>query len=41
MARLSKSGDAKPASGDIEADPLEIDATTKGQITLVLNRTLP
>ncbi len=41
MARLSKTGDVKAASGDIEADPLQVAVHGKGQITLVLNRPVP
>ena len=41
MARLSRSGDAKPASGDIEADPAVVDTNAGSSASLVLNRTVP
>lgn len=41
MARLSRSGDATPASGDIEADPVVVDTKAGSSVTLVLNRTVP
>ena len=41
MARLSRSGDAKPASGDIEADPVVVDTKIGTSASLVLNRTVP
>lgn len=41
MARLSKSGDVKAASGDIETDPLQVSTQGKEQITLVLKRSVP
>jgi len=41
MARLSRSGDAKPASGDIEADPVVVDTKAGSSASLVLNRTVP
>lgn len=41
MARLSKTGDVKAASGDIEADPLQVSTGSKEQVTLVLNRAVP
>jgi len=41
MARLSKTGDVKSASGDIEADPVQVSTKGKEQITLVLNRSIP
>lgn len=41
MARLSASGDAKPASGDIEADQVQVSTDGKETVTLVLNRALP
>lgn len=41
IARLSHSGDVQPASGDIEADPVQVATTGKPSVSLVLNRTLP
>ena len=41
MARLSRSGDATPASGDIEADPVVVDTKAGSPASLVLNRTVP
>lgn len=41
MARLSRSGDAAPASGDIEADPVVVDTKAGSSASLVLNRTVP
>lgn len=41
MARLSKSGDAKASSGDIEADPIQATVGGKDQISLTLNRQVP
>lgn len=41
MARLSRSGDAKPASGDIEADPVVVDTKAGSSASLVLNRAVP
>ena len=41
MARLSRSGDATPASGDIEADPVVVDTKAGSSASLVLNRTVP
>jgi cytochrome c-type biogenesis protein CcmH len=41
LARLSHSGDVAAATGDIEADPIEVDTTGKPSVALVLNRTVP
>ena len=41
MARLSLSGDARPASGDLEAKPLEAVVGGNGAILLTLSRTVP
>lgn len=41
MARLSRSGNAAPASGDIEADPAVVDTKAGSSASLVLNRTVP
>jgi cytochrome c-type biogenesis protein CcmH len=41
MARLSKSGDVKAASGDIEADPIQVASSSKEPVTLILNRPVP
>jgi cytochrome c-type biogenesis protein CcmH len=41
MARLSKSGDAKAASGDIEADPVQVDIASGEQVSLTLSRSVP
>jgi cytochrome c-type biogenesis protein CcmH len=41
MARLSLSGDAQAASGDIESDPQNATVGQADRIALVLNRTLP
>jgi cytochrome c-type biogenesis protein CcmH len=41
VARLSRTGDVKAASGDIEAAPLQVATNGKEQITLVLNRPVP
>lgn len=41
MARLSRSGDATPASGDIEADPVVVETKAGTSAALVLNRTVP
>lgn len=41
MARLSKTGDVKAASGDIEADPMQVGTVGKEPITLILNRAVP
>ena len=40
-ARLSHGGDATPASGDIEADPVSVSAAEGSRAALVLNRTRP
>ena len=41
VARLSRTGDVKAASGDIEAAPLQVATNGKEQITLILNRQVP
>jgi cytochrome c-type biogenesis protein CcmH len=41
MARLSKSGDVKPASGDFEADPVELAVTPGAKTELTLARSVP
>ena len=41
QARLSHSGDATPASGDLEADPLTVKVGDGNTASLVLNRTRP
>jgi cytochrome c-type biogenesis protein CcmH len=41
QARLSKSGQATGASGDIEADPVLVALPANGEATLMLNRTRP
>jgi cytochrome c-type biogenesis protein CcmH len=41
MARLSRSGDVKAASGDIEADPQQVSVGSGKPVTLVLNRPVP
>jgi cytochrome c-type biogenesis protein CcmH len=41
QARLSKSGDAAGASGDLEADPVDVDLPARGPAQLMLNRTRP
>jgi cytochrome c-type biogenesis protein CcmH len=41
LARLSHSGDATPASGDLEADPLTVKVGDGTTASLVLNRTRP
>lgn len=41
LARLSHSGDAAPASGDLEADPLTVKVGDGATASLVLNRTRP
>lgn len=41
VARLSRTGDVKAASGDIEAAPLQVAIDGKEQITLILNRPVP
>ena len=41
MARLSMSGDARPASGDIEADPQTAKVGQAAAVALVLNRPVP
>lgn len=40
MARVSRSGDARPASGDIQADPQQVQVGGKAA-TLILNRPVP
>lgn len=41
MARLSRNGDARPGSGDIEADPVMIPVAPGAAAVLTLNRTVP
>jgi cytochrome c-type biogenesis protein CcmH len=41
QARLSHGGNADPASGDLEADPVEASTTAGSHASLVLNRTRP
>ncbi|MBC7655895.1 MAG: cytochrome C biogenesis protein [Frankiaceae bacterium] len=41
MARLSRSGDANSASGDIEADPVTVSTKPGSSASVVLNRTVP
>ena len=41
LARLSHTGDATPASGDLEADPLTVKVGDGATASLVLNRTRP
>ena len=41
MARLSRSGDVKPASGDIEADPVQVATDSTQPVQLVLSRAIP
>jgi cytochrome c-type biogenesis protein CcmH len=41
MARLSKSGDARPASGDLESDPIYVDVAPGAKAQLVIGRSLP
>jgi cytochrome c-type biogenesis protein CcmH len=41
MARLSKSGDVKPTSGDLEADPVQVATAGKDPVQLVLSRSVP
>jgi cytochrome c-type biogenesis protein CcmH len=41
MARLSKSGDVKAASGDLEADALEFIVSPRAKAELTLNRSVP
>lgn len=41
VARLSKSGDVKAASGDIEADPQKVSVVGGKPVTLILNRPVP
>jgi len=41
VARLSRTGDVKAASGDIEAAPMQVATNGKEQITLILNRPVP
>lgn len=40
-ARLSMSGDAAPASGDIEADPAQVEIGSDTPTVLILNRPVP
>jgi cytochrome c-type biogenesis protein CcmH len=41
MARLSKSGNAQAASGDVEADPITVNLADAKPITLTLTRSVP
>jgi cytochrome c-type biogenesis protein CcmH len=41
VARLSKSGDAQAASGDLEADPLPFIVSPGAKVELTLNRSVP
>jgi cytochrome c-type biogenesis protein CcmH len=41
MARLSKSGNAQAASGDVEADPVTVTVADAKPITLMLTRSVP
>lgn len=41
MARLSKSGNAQAASGDIEADPVSVTLADAKPVTLMLSRAVP
>jgi cytochrome c-type biogenesis protein CcmH len=41
MARLSKSGDVKAASGDIESDPVQVATAGQEPVQLVLSRSVP
>jgi len=41
MARLSKSGDVAPASGDLEADAFALDVSPGAKAELTLNRSVP
>jgi len=41
MARLSKSGNAQAASGDVEADPVSVTLADAKPITLMLSRAVP
>lgn len=41
MARLSRSGDVKAGSGDIEADPLPVEVGSNTPVTLVLRHRVP
>lgn len=41
MARLSRSGDVKAASGDIEAAPVQVEVGGKSPVVLLLNHQVP
>ena len=41
MARLSRSGDVRVASGDIEANPVQVATNAKAPVLLVLARSVP
>lgn len=41
VARLSKSGDAAAASGDLESEPVQVQASTGSSATLRLDRSVP
>lgn len=41
QARLSKSGNAEATSGDLEADPLTVDTTSRERVTLQITRSHP
>lgn len=41
MARLSKSGDARPASGDVESDPVTVTIADGKPVALMLDRAVP
>jgi cytochrome c-type biogenesis protein CcmH len=41
FARLSQSGDARPASGDLEADPVTVAVARGAQAELTLSRSVP
>ena len=41
VARLSKTGDARAASGDLEADPVEIEVKPGAKAQLTLSRSVP
>ena len=41
VARLSRSGTVTPASGDLEADPVEVAVSDGAKVELTLNRSVP
>jgi cytochrome c-type biogenesis protein CcmH len=41
VARVSRSGDAKAQSGDLESDPVEVSATAGTSVTLRIDRSVP